>query len=317
MADYQTYILLFLTWLVSLIVVRTIFTRKQNKLHLPPSPFALPIIGHLHLLAPIPHQALYKLSTRHGPIMHLFLGSVPCVVASTAESAREFLKTQETHFSNRPQSSAVHYLTYGSQDFSFAPYGPYWKFMKKICMSELLGGHTLTELLPVRRQETTRLLRVFLKKGKSGEDVDVGGELLRLSNSVVSRMIMSQSCEDDGEAEKVRKMVQDTVFLTGKFNVSDFIWFLKNWDLQGFGKGLKEIRDRFDAMMERVIKEHQEERRKRKELGGGDGRIKDLLDILLDIHEDESSEIKLTMENIKAFILVSQSLRQKIAFPFH
>lgn len=306
MADYQGYFLLFIIWLISTILVRTILKRKQNKSNLPPTPLSLPIIGHLHLLGPIPHQAFHKLSTRYGPIMHLFLGSVPCVIASTPETAKEFLKTQETYFSNRPQSSSVDYLTYGSQDFSFAPYGPYWKFMKKICMSQLLGGHTLTQLLPLRRQETTRFVKLLIKKGEENEAVDVGGVLMTLSNNVVSRMIMSRSfCESDGEADAVRKLVQDTAHLTGKFNVSDFIWFFKNWDVQGFGKRLKEIRDRFDSMMERMIKEHQEERRRRKEVGGGDGQIKDLLDILLDILEDESSEINLTMENIKAFILVS------------
>ena len=31
--------------------------------------------------------------------------------------------------------------------------------------------------------------------------------------------------------------------------------------MQGFGKGLKEIRDRFDTIMERAIKEHEEERK--------------------------------------------------------
>ncbi|KAL4343655.1 hypothetical protein AHAS_Ahas11G0100100 [Arachis hypogaea] len=55
--------------------------------------------------------------------------------------------------------------------------------------------------------------------------------------------------------------------------------------------------------MERVInKEHQEERMKRKK-EGEDGEIRDLLDILLDIHEDDNSEIRLTKESIKAFIL--------------
>nr|XP_007162282.1 hypothetical protein PHAVU_001G138900g [Phaseolus vulgaris]ESW34276.1 hypothetical protein PHAVU_001G138900g [Phaseolus vulgaris] len=224
MADYyQDYILLFITCLVSTIVVRAILSRKRNKSNRPPSPQALPIIGHLHLLSPIPHQALHKLSTRYGPIMHLFLGSVPSA-----------------------------------------------------CSQEREGGA-----------------------------IDVGRELLTLSNNVVSRMIMSQTCsEDDSEAEEVRKLVQDTVLLIGKFNVSDFVCFFKNWDVQGFGKRLKEIRDRFDTMMERAIKEHQEERKKRKEVGnGGDGQIKDLLDVLLDIHENENSDIKLTKENIKAFIL--------------
>ncbi|KAK7336614.1 hypothetical protein VNO77_17160 [Canavalia gladiata] len=300
MVDYQGYILLFLTWLVSTLVVRAILGRKQKKGNLPPSPLAIPIIGHLHLLAPIPHQSLFKLSTSYGPIMHIFLGSVPCVVASTPEAAKEFLKTHETHFSNRPQRFAVDYLTYCS-DFSFAPYGPYWKFMKKICMSELLGGHTLAQLLPLRRQETLRFVTLLLNKGKACEAIHVGGELLRLTNNIVSRMIMSQTCcENDSEAEEIRKLVLDTAHLTGRFNVSDFIWFFKNWDLQGFGKRLKEIRDRFDNMMERFIKEHEEKRRVRKE---GDNQIKDLLDILLDIHHDNNSEIKLTIQHIKAFVL--------------
>ncbi|CAK8543311.1 unnamed protein product [Lathyrus sativus] len=304
MADYQGYIILFLIWLTSTILVRALLKRTQNKPNLPPSPFSLPIIGHLHLLGTIPHQGFHKLSTKYGPIIHLSLGSIPCVVASSPESAKEFLKTHENYFSNRPQSSAVDYLTYGSQDFSFSPYGPYWKFMKKICMSELLSGITLTRLLPVRKQETKRFVDFLLKKGKENEAIDVAKELLRMSNNVVSRMIMSESCsENEGEAEEVRKLVQDTVHLTGKFNVSDFIWFFKNWDVQGFSKRLTEIRDRFDSMMERIIKEHQEERRRRKEVGGRDGEIKDLLDILLDIFEDENSEIKLKMENIKAFVL--------------
>ncbi|MED6130394.1 hypothetical protein PIB30_000904 [Stylosanthes scabra] len=302
--DYKDYIQFFMIWLISTIIVRAIFNRKQNKSHnKPPSPLSLPIIGHLHLLAPIPHQALHKLSIRYGPIMHIKLGSVPCVVASTPEAAKEFLKTHESSFSNRPRNLAVDYLTYGSKDFSFAPYGPYWKFMKKICMSELLGGHTLNQLLPLRRQETERFLRLLLKKGMAGEAVDVGGELLTLSNNVISRMIMSKThMEDEAEAEEVRKLVQDTAELTGKFNASDYIWFLKNWDLQGFRKRVEEIRNRFDSMTERVIKEHQEERRKQQK-EGQDCEIKDLLDILLDIHEDENSEIRLTKENIKAFIL--------------
>jgi hypothetical protein len=74
-------------------------------------------------------------------------------------------------------------------------------------------------------------------------------------------------------------------------------------DLQGFGKRLKEVRKRFDTMTERIIMEHEEARKKKKETGEGDP-VKDLLDILLDISEDDSSEMKLTRENIKAFILV-------------
>ncbi|PPD71026.1 hypothetical protein GOBAR_DD32089 [Gossypium barbadense] len=265
MADFQGYFLVFFLWLLSFILFRTILTKNRTTTRLPPSPIALPIIGHLHLLAPIPHQALHKLSTKHGPLIHIRLGSVPCVVASSPEIAKQFLKTHESSFSNRPITAVVDYLTYGSADFSFAPYGPYWKFMKKICMSELLSGRMLDQFLPVRREELIRFFQFMLKTANASEKVDVG---------VIAK-------------------------LSGQFNLSDFIWFCKNLDLQGMNKKLKQVRDKFDSMMDRIIKEHEEARKTNKD----DNTVKDLLDVLLDISQDESSEMRLTRENIKAFIL--------------
>lgn len=218
--------------------------------------------------------------------------------------AKEFLKTHENSFSNRPNSAVVDYITYGSQDFSFAPYGPYWKFMKKLCMSELLGGRTLDLLLPDRRDEIARFMELLSRKSKAGEAVDVGAELIRLANNVVSRMAMSRRCsENENEAGDIKTIIHEIAELTGKFNVSDFIWFCKNLDLQGFKKRIRDVAERFDVMIEKIIEEHQEKRMKRQQNNDAGQHMKDLLDILLDISEDESSDIRLTRENIKAFIL--------------
>ncbi|KAH9770488.1 cytochrome P450 [Citrus sinensis] len=229
---------------------RSIFGRSKITSNLPTSPLALRIIGHLHLLGPIPHQALHKLSMRYGPLIHFFLGSVPCIVACSPETAKEILKIHETSFCDRPISATVDYLTYGSADFAFAPYGPYWKF-----------------------EEIKRFMQLMLKKAKASEAVDVGRELIRLTNNVMSRMTMGQICSNNEEEAD-----------------------------EGFGKKMKEARKRFDTMMERIIKEQEETRKTNKETGRDDA-LNDLLDILLTVSEDESSEIKLTMENIKAFIM--------------
>lgn len=286
-------------------LVLVIFRRSKTTSCLPPSPPALPIIGHLHLLAPIPHQAIHKLSTRYGPLIHFFLGSVPCVVACSAEIAHEFLRTHETSVSSRPKLAAVDYLTYGSAGFVFAPYGPYWKFMKKLCISELLGARTLNRLLPVRSEEIRQFIQMMLRKANAREEVDVGGELNWLANHIVSRMTMGQRfSNNEDEAREARKLVQTILELTGKFNFADVIWLCKNLDLQGFGKRMKEVRKKFDMMLDKIIKEHEEARKINKKTGGDDNAPKDLLDILLNISEDENSEMKLTRENIKAFILV-------------
>ncbi|XP_068643844.1 cytochrome P450 93A3-like [Aristolochia californica] len=300
MPDHSTYAMFFFLWLVSTLLLRIIFSKTRTAIRLPPGPRALPIVGHLHLLAPIPHQALHKLSTRYGPLMHIRLGSVSSIVSSSAETAKEFLKTQELHFSSRPSSAVVRYLTYGSADFSFAPYGPYWKFMKKLCMSELLGGRTLDQLLPVRREELKQLVTTLALKAQLGKPVDMGGGLLKLTNNVISRMTMSKRCtETEGEADDVRKLVEEVAELTGKFNLADYISFCKNLDLQGLEKRYKDLHLRFDRMMETIIKEKEEANKMKK----GDAGLKDLLDILLEISEDDKADMKITRENIKAFIL--------------
>ncbi|PIA38389.1 hypothetical protein AQUCO_02800232v1 [Aquilegia coerulea] len=292
--------------LCSIIVIITtsvaILMSSRGTGRLPPSPVKLPIIGHLHLLGPIPHQAFYKLSNKYGPLIYLLLGSVPCVVASTAETAKEFLKTHELSFSGRPFLTAVDKLTYGSADFTFAQYGPYWRFMKKLCMSELLGGRTIDKLLPVRREEIKRFLKLILQRSDSEETVNVSAELTTLMNNIISRMMLSKRCsESENDAEEVKTLVQEVAELGGKFNLSDFIWFLRNIDLQGCKKRSEDVHVRYDAMIEKIIKEHEEVKSKQKE-SSEDG-VKDLLHILLDAAEDDKAEIKLTRENIKAFIL--------------
>lgn len=174
--------------------------------------------------------------------------------------------------------------------------------MKKLCMTELLGGRTLEQNISVRGEEIKRFLQLLLDKANANEAVDVGAELIRLTNNIISRMALRTRCsEKEDEAEEVGKLVKEMCELAGKANVSEMIWFCKNLDLQGFGKRLKDVRGRYDAMMERIMKEHEEARKKKKEKGDG---IKDVLDILLDIYEDESSEIRMTRENIKGFIMV-------------
>ncbi|KAI3806500.1 hypothetical protein L1987_22407 [Smallanthus sonchifolius] len=299
MADFQSFFSLFLICQISTILIWVFYKSAGAKLRLPPTPFALPIIGHLHLLYPTPHQAFHKLSLLYGPVFRVLLGSVPCVVACSPETANQFLKTYENSYLDRPQNSALDYLTYGSKDLAFVTYGPYWKFMKKIVMSQLLNGTTLDLLHSVRQDEINRFVISLSQNAKDGKSVDIGGELVKTTNNVISRMIMNERCSDNqSEAKDVRKLVAEINEIAGKFNLSDHIWLFKNLDLQGFGKKLMDIRRRYDELLERIIKEHEDARNQ--ETGS---QRKDLLSILLDISEDESMEIELTKENIKALIL--------------
>ncbi|KAK8965245.1 Cytochrome P450 93A2 [Platanthera guangdongensis] len=285
--------LLFLIPLILLLLLQYLFRLLHPRLlGSPPSPPRLPIIGHLHLLTAVPHQSLYRLSLRLGPIFSLCLGSVPCIVASSAAAAREFLKVHDTSFSNRPITKAVSILTYGSSNFSFAPYGDFWRFTKRLYMLELFSNRTLDQFRPIRQDELRQLLEELHARAKEGAAVDVGAAMTRMTNNVTSRMAVSRRCSGtDGEAEEARRLVMETTELLGKFNLSDYVWFCKNLDLQGYAKRLKDLHKRFDGLIERIMNDKEENRRRKKMENNEEVlKEKDLLDILMDISEDRCAE---------------------------
>uniref|UniRef100_A0A0E0HTG3 Cytochrome P450 n=1 Tax=Oryza nivara TaxID=4536 RepID=A0A0E0HTG3_ORYNI len=300
-------LLLFVAGLIVLYALRRRRHRRSSDLRLPPSPFGLPILGHLHLLAPLPHQALHRLAARHGPLLFLRLGSVPCVAACSPDAAREVLKTHEAAFLDRPKPAAVHRLTYGGQDFSFSAYGPYWRFMKRACVHELLAGRTLDRLRHVRREEVARLVGSLRASADGGERVDVDAALMGLTGDIVSRMVMGRRWTgDDNDAEEMRSVVAETAELTGTFNLQDYIGVFKYWDVQGLGKRIDAVHRKFDAMMERILTAREAKRKLRRQAAAdGEDDEKDLLDMLFDMHEDEAAEMRLTRDNIKAFMLTT------------
>ncbi|KAJ9565286.1 hypothetical protein OSB04_001252 [Centaurea solstitialis] len=287
--------------LSSIFLLYVLFKRKQNH-RLPPSPPSLPIIGHLHHLGPLIHQSFHHLSTRYGPLIHLRLGSVPCLVASSPEVARDFLKTNELAFSSRRQSQALDLITYGVA-FAFVPYGPYWKFIKKLSTVELLGSRNLGHFMPIRTHEVHELLQTLTEKAKRRESVNLTEEFLKLTNNVISQMMISIRCSGTNDkADEFKTLVQEATKIFGEFNVSDFIWFCKNIDFQGFKKRYKDIHKRYDALLEKIIFEREEKRRKEGKIEDGD-KGKDFLDMLLDVMEDDKAEIKITRNHIKALLL--------------
>ncbi|KAJ6935248.1 hypothetical protein NC652_010300 [Populus alba x Populus x berolinensis] len=92
---------------------------KKRKLNLPPSPVKLPIIGNLHQLGNMPHISLRGLAKKYGPIIFLQLGEIPTL---------------------------------------FAPYGAYWRNVRKICILELLSAKRVHWYSFVREEEVARLI---------------------------------------------------------------------------------------------------------------------------------------------------------------
>ncbi|OEL30836.1 3,9-dihydroxypterocarpan 6A-monooxygenase [Dichanthelium oligosanthes] len=286
--------------------------RLQSRM--PPGPTSLPVIGHLHLLQPPVHRTFQELASRIGPLMHIRLGSTHCVVASTAEVASELIRSHEGSISERPLTAVARQFAYDSAGFAFAPYNTHWRFMKRLCMSELLGPRTVEHLRPIRRAGTVSLLGDVLASSARGEAVDLTRELIRLSNISIIRMVASTV--PGSVTDEAQELVKAVAELVGAFNVDDYIALCRGWDLQGLRRRAVDVHRRFDLLLEEILRHKEETREARRLLAlGGDHddkkkmieaattKHKDLLDILMDKAEDKTAEVKLTRDNIKAFII--------------
>eukprot|EP01018_Ginkgo_biloba_P016194 Gb_24534 [translate_table: standard] len=288
--------------LASIFILYWVFSKlnekgKRNRGKLPPGPSPWPIIGNLHLLGELPHRSLGDLAKKYGSIMFLRLGFVPTVVVSSPQMAELFLKTHDAVFASRPLTAAGKHVSYNNQDVVFAPYGAYWRHMRKVCTLELLTVKRLESFKSVREEEVSLMIdSIWKESGHGVKPVDLSKRISSLTLNIMCRMLTGKTYSNyDSEGREFNNMFHEIAAVDGAFNIGDFIPFLNWLDLQGLIRRMKKVFNIYDAFAEKVIDEHIE-RRKEKGLTSND-----FVDALLDISETRTMEI--TRENIKAIIL--------------
>lgn len=111
-------------------------------------------------------------------------------------------------------------------------------------------------------------MQTLVEKAQAGEAVVVKRELMRLTNNFVTRMVVSHRCSGSEDvATRVRELMGENMELPFSSNLFDFFPFGKKLELQGLQKRAKKARGEYDEIMERIMKAHEEERRKNREVG--------------------------------------------------
>lgn len=178
----------------------------------------------------------------------------------------------------------------------FAPYGNYWRFMKKLCMTKLLSTQQITRTRHIRREEIKRLLNMMIQSASRNEAIDMEALLTKLTNNIICRMAVSTRCsEEDDEAEKIKELVSGSFELTSKTGVIHLMGPFKWLGVWYFANQVNNMTQKYDELLEKLLKEHQEKVRSEHD--------KDLMDILLEVYHDEKAEFRMTRTQIKAFIM--------------
>ncbi|XP_057819511.2 cytochrome P450 750A1-like [Cryptomeria japonica] len=279
---------LILLWIIYRFVTKRKCHSNKGKLGLPPGPRPWPLIGNLHLLGSLPHKSLADLAKKHGPIMSFRLGSVPTIVASSPAMAKEFLKTHDLIFANRPPSAAAHYMAYQRRNMVFAPYGEYCRQIRKLCTIELLTTKRTESFRWVREEEVSAMVRsVWEKSDKAMRCIELRNPISSLTLNIICRMFAGRTFSDHELGGGVfLEMMDEIMHLGGVFVLGDYILSVAFLDLGGFCRRMQAVHKIYDEFADKLIDEHVDRRRAKK------SESLDIVDVLLHMAESENSAIE-------------------------
>ncbi|KAK7274167.1 hypothetical protein RIF29_15245 [Crotalaria pallida] len=288
----------FIFMIVALKIGRNL--KKPNSTpNIPPGPWKLPILGNIpHLVTSTPHRKLRDLAKIYGPLMHLQLREVFAIIVSSAEYAKQVMKTHDVIFASRPRILASEIMSYGSTNIIFSPYGDYWRQLRKICTLELFTPKRSNSFRPIREEELTNLInRIASEKGSP---INLTQAVLSTIYTITSRAAFGKKNEDQ---EEFISLMEEATAVAGGFDIGDLFpsarWLQL---LTGLRPKLERSSLQTDKILENIINEHKEATSKAKE--NQDDAEEDLIDVLLrfDDGNGNNQDICLTKNNIKAVI---------------
>ncbi|XP_024029886.1 cytochrome P450 71D9 [Morus notabilis] len=290
-------IFLFVFLVLKLLIQRAKSTSSASKL--PPGPWKLPLLGNLHqLFGSLPHHALSDLAKKHGPFMYLRFGQVPTIVVSSAEFAKEVMKTHDVVFASRPRALSSQILLYDFTDVAFAPYGEYWRQLRKICVQELLSTKRVESFRPVREEEMFNLMEWIASN--VGSAINLTERTKYSTYDITWGAAFGKKIEDHHEFISI---VEEALEVSGGLDLVDlFPSFSFLAGLTGANHKYESIKGRAGRIMENIVKEHKDKKSTMKSSQSSQKDQEDLLDVLLKFHNQAELGFSLTTNNIKAVI---------------
>lgn len=296
------FIQILVPFLLLIFTVLRLWKKSQGKISStptpPPGPWKLPLIGNLHqLLGSLPHQVLRDMANKYGPVMQLQIGEVPTVIISSPEAAKEAMKTHEINFVDRPCLLVAKVMYYNSKDIGFAPYGDYWRQMKKVCVLELLSAKRVKSFRSIREEEVSNFIRTIYSR--AGSPINLSKMMFDLLNGITARTSVGKKYKHQ---EAFLPIIEQVIEAIGGTNIADVFPSSKLLCMiSRFRSRLERSHQDADEILENIIYDHRVCREVAKT--DEESEAEDLLDVLLNLQKHGDLGFPLTTDSIKATIL--------------
>ncbi|CAN1808771.1 Desmethyl-deoxy-podophyllotoxin synthase [Linum perenne] len=192
------------------------------------------------------------------------------IVISSPEAARQVMKTHDLAFASRPFLLAPYVIYSGFKDIAFAPYGEYWRQMRKLSVLELLSVKRVLSFRRIREEEVSGLVKSLC----DGKLADVSSMVAKVSRSVTSRAEFGKVPE---LSDAFMMVIDNMSEAFSGFRISDmYPSFGLLPVLTGFKGKLEKMHKASDSILGQIIDDHESKRRTRRvNKDGGDDDVID------------------------------------------
>ncbi|KAK7309889.1 hypothetical protein RJT34_06982 [Clitoria ternatea] len=231
-----------------------------------------------------PHRALAKLAQnyRAEKLMAFSVGLTRFVISSEPETAKEILGSSV--FADRPVKESAYELLF-HRAMGFAPYGEYWRNLRRISALHLFSPKRIAEFGRFRCEVGLKIVEQMEKLMRENGHVEVK-RVLHFGSLNNVMMTVFGKCYGffEGEGVELEELVSEGYELLGVFNWSDHFPLLGLLDLQGVRRRCRCLVEKVNAFVGGVIQEHRVKRASGGYVKGAE--TGDFVDVLLDLEKE-------------------------------
>lgn len=219
-------------------------------------PRGFPIIGSMNLMSGLAHRKIAAMAESCGAkrLMSLSLGETRVIVTCNTDIAKEILNSSV--FADRPVKESAYSLMF-NRAIGFAPYGVYWRTLRKIAATHLFCPKQIKASEAQRSQIAKQMVTMFQSGERGVIRVRDALKLASLNNmmcSVFGRKYSLDSCNP--ETEELGKLVDEGYQLLGMLNWSDHLPWLVEFDPQKIRLRCSRLVPKVNRFVSRIINEH-------------------------------------------------------------
>lgn len=213
--------------------------------------------------------------------MAFSVGFTRFIISSTPDTAKLILNSSA--FADRPVKESAYSLMF-HRAMGFAPYGEYWRGLRKLSATHLFSSVNVSHFGGFRREMGLRIVEEIRARMQAKNEVEIRkilhfGSLNNVMMTVFGKWYDFN--QGDGDGVILEGLVKEGYELLGMFNWSDHFPLLGWMDLQGVRKRSKKLVGQVNAFVGKIIKEHKLRRDQNHQ-----EHSHDFVDVLLDLEMD-------------------------------